>query len=61
MLEATDRILYDHKEVIDAGIMMFTAGVSLVCNIFNLFALGHFPIPCLKNGPNIMDNVDSIY
>jgi hypothetical protein len=64
--EATDRIIYTHKIEIDAKYMILTAFVSLFCNIFNLFALGHMPLPeCLKKHgheeENFMDSVTSIY
>jgi len=48
--------------------MFITAFVSLACNIFNLVALGHMPLPCLKKKgaegheeENFMDSVMSIY
>jgi zinc transporter 2 len=64
--EATERIINFNDIKIDAPIMLITAFVSLACNIFNLVALGHFPMPCLKkkNGEpeeNFMDSVMSIY
>lgn len=46
--EATDRIIYLQHIHIDAPIMLITAFVSLGCNIFNLVALGHCPLPCIK-------------
>lgn len=59
--EATERIIYDDK-VIKADIMLFTAFVSLACNIFNLVALGHCHLPCIKHeGPNFMDSIMSVY
>lgn len=59
--EATERILYDDK-VIKADIMLFTAFISLACNIFNLLALGHCHLPCIKNdGPNFMDAINCVY
>lgn len=59
-IEATDRILYKHDEKLDAGVMLITSLVSLACNIFNLFALGHVPCCSSKDG-NFMDSVQSIY
>jgi zinc transporter 2 len=49
--------------------MLITSFVSLACNIFNLIALGHFPMPCLKKKlkegeveeENFMDSIMSIY
>ena len=64
--EATHRILYDHDYKIDADIMLITAFISLACNIFNLMALGHCPMPCVKkteggHSHGFMDSVTSIY
>lgn len=59
--EATDRILNLDKMEIKGDIMLITAFVSLGCNIFNLVALGHMPLPCLKDQKNFMDSVTSIY
>ena len=47
--EATMRIIDLDKIEINAPIMLITAFVSLACNIFNLIALGHFPMPCINN------------
>ena len=67
--EATHRILYVHNYKIDADIMLITAFISLACNIFNLMALGHCPMPCIKkkkgehggHSHGFMDSVTSIY
>ena len=34
---------------IEADIMLITAFNSLACNIFNLIALGHCPVPCIDS------------
>ena len=65
-LEATERIINHNDIKIDAPFMLGTAFISLACNIFNLFALGHFPMPCIKKKEgaqeeNFMDSVMSIY
>ena len=65
-LEATERVINHNDIKIDAPFMLGTAFISLACNIFNLFALGHFPMPCIKKKPgaedeNFMDSVMSIY
>jgi len=43
--------------------MLITAFVSLACNIFNLVALGHCPVPCIDSEKqhSIMDSVMSVY
>lgn len=43
--------------------MLFTAIISLACNIFNLVALGHCPLPCIDSEErhSIMDSVMSVY
>ena len=46
-IEATHRIIDMHDDELDAPIMLLTSLVSLACNIFNLFALGHMPCPCI--------------
>lgn len=47
VIEATERVLkmYMYKEEIkiDAPIMLITAFISLICNIFSLIALDHIP------------------
>jgi len=50
-------------EAIEADIMLITAFVSLACNIFNLVALGHCPVPCIDSEKqhSIMDSVMSVY
>ena len=58
--EATNRIICytvpdkfpeqcNKVEDIDAVIMLATAFISLACNIFNLIALGHCPVPCVDS------------
>jgi len=66
--EATDRLFYDEEININAKVMFITAFVSLACNIFNLVALGHCPMPWFKSHSadghdeeNFMDSVMSIY
>jgi len=64
--EATHRIIYQEDIDIDAPYMLGTAFVSLACNIFNLVALGHCPMPCFKGKDgeeqeNFMDSVMSVY
>lgn len=61
--EATDRILNLDKMEIKGNIMLITSFVSLGCNIFNLVALGHMPLPCMDNSDqaNFMDSVMSVY
>jgi hypothetical protein len=43
--------------------MLATAFISLACNIFNLVALGHCPVPCVDSDKqhSIMDSVMSVY
>jgi len=43
--------------------MLITAFISLACNIFNLVALGHCPVPCIDSEKqhSIMDSVMSVY
>jgi len=67
-LEATERMMNHNDIDIDAKLMLMTAFISLACNIFNLIALGHFPLPCLTKinadgepEENFMDSVMSIY
>lgn len=68
-MEATERVINHGKEGIDSTIMLITSFISLACNIFNLIALDHFPIPCCKKKKkegeeeehNFMDSVMSIY
>jgi len=61
--EATERIVNIDKSELNGKIMLITSFVSLACNIFNLVALGHFPLPCIDNSnqENFMDSVMSIY
>lgn len=61
--EATERIINIDEAKLDGKIMLITSFVSLACNIFNLVALGHFPLPCIDNSnqENFMDSVMSIY
>ena len=58
--EATDRIICytvpdqfpdrcKNRAAIKADIMLITAFISLACNIFNLIALGHCPVPCIDS------------
>ena len=47
--EATERIINLDKAELNGKVMLITAFVSLGCNIFNLVALGHFPLPCIDN------------
>lgn len=47
--EATDRILNLDRMEIKGDIMLITSFVSLGCNIFNLIALGHMPLPCIDS------------
>ena len=44
-MEATERMINHADLSIEAPLMLITAFISLACNIFNLIALGHFPLP----------------
>ena len=64
VIEATQRVLrmvmYKEEIKIDADIMLITAFISLICNIFSLIALDHLPC-CNTGGHGFMDSVTSIY
>ena len=64
VIEATQRVLrmvmYKEEIKIDAEIMLITAFISLICNIFSLIALDHLPC-CKTGGHGFMDSVTSIY
>jgi len=66
VIEATERtlkmVMYKEEIKIDAPIMLITAFISLVCNIFSLIALDHLPC-CKSKGSHggFMDSVTSIY
>ena len=57
--EATNRILYELDNKIDAPVMLITSFISLVCNLFSLSILGHFP--CGSKGENPLAGVKSVY
>lgn len=55
-----DAILHHEGFVINAGTMIITAIISLVCNIINLVALGHCGCNCF-GGENMLDSVTSVF
>ena len=57
--EATNRILYELDNEIDAPIMLVTSFISLACNLFSLSILGH--LPCFSSKGNPLEGVKSVY
>jgi len=43
---------------IDGEIMLIVACISLICNLVNLWALGHC---CEQNGESVLDDISSVF
>ena len=65
VIEASFRvhdILHHEGFEIDAGTMLVTAVISLICNIINLVALGHCSWSGIgSDGDNMLDSVTSVF